>query len=339
MKTRLLSVRGEAECAMAAAEAARLWRAGEIVVVPTETVYGLAADALNPEGVAKIFEAKQRPTFNPLIVHLPDSEWLQRLTAPGAVTPLVEQLTKAYWPGPLTLVLPASPEVPELVRAGLPTVAVRRSSHPVLQRCMEEFHRPLAAPSANRFGRITPTTGRAALSELDGRVPLILDAGPSEGGLESTIVAVSGDGLSLLRSGPVTLEMLEPFGKVAIAAEEGSQPSAPGRLAAHYAPATPLVLCEHRKEVELKRHGKTGLLAWRPGPVAGFDKVVWLSEKGDLREAAANLFAGMRKLDESGLSLIIAERPPRQGLGLAINDRLNRAAAGAPPDGTVVPEN
>ena len=301
--------------------AVRLLSAGEVVGLPTETVYGLAADATRADAVVKIFEAKERPFFDPLIVHLPGHEWLYRVAACDDVMVLVEELTAAFWPGPLTLVLPRWHIVPDIVTSGLDTVAVRMSAHSVFGEVCRAFGKPLAAPSANRFGRISPTTGAHVLSELDGRVPLIVDAGPTEHGIESTIIAVTPDRLRLLRAGPVTIDELETFAPVEIATI-GEKPDAPGQLASHYAPRTPLRLapCEVS--------AATGLLAFRAAPEHhDFAAVEILSASGDLREAAATLFAKLRRLDEAGLDRIIAESVPETGLGLAIMDRLRKAAA------------
>lgn len=316
--------------------AAALLAAGELVALPTETVYGLAADAQNPEAVAAIFQAKDRPLFDPLIVHLPDAGWLERVTMiPAASRALVERLTARFWPGPLTLLLPRRPDaVPDLVTAGGELVAVRRSAHPVFARVIEAFGRPLAAPSANRFGRISPTTGAHVFSELAGRIPLILDAGPTAHGLESTIVALEGENtLTLLRHGPVTVETLETFAAVDIRRGETAA-SAPGQASGHYAPRTPLAVLNFPSARNLKVNtGKRiGFLAFRPTrePVREtFDRVEYLSENGDLREAAVNLFAALRRLDEAGLGGIAAEPVPETGLGRAIMERLRRAASGS----------
>jgi len=301
---------------------------GGVVALPTETVYGLAGDALNAAAAARIFEAKERPFFDPLICHLPDLGWLDRITAiPPAMQPLIAQLAGAFWPGPLTLVLPKRDCIPDLVSSGLPSVAVRWSAHPLFQAVLSRFNRPLAAPSANRFGRISPTTAAHVLTELGERIPLILDGGPALHGLESTIVAPTERGLRILRSGPVTREQLEAFAPVlsneAPLAEE-TLPEAPGQLKSHYAPRTPLFLSPTGEPPPPE--ARAGLLAWRQGPL-GFGALEVLSPSGDLREGAARLFAALRRLDEAGLERIHAELAPASGLGIAINDRLQRAAA------------
>lgn len=324
----------------AVAEAVRFLSEREAVALPTETVYGLAADATEPDAILKIFEAKERPFFDPLIVHLPDKEWLAQLTQiPAADLPLVERLTARFWPGPLTLVLPRSEAVPDLVASGLPTVAVRQSAHPVFEAVVRAFGRPLAAPSANRFGRISPTTAAHVMNELEGRIPFVVDGGECPHGVESTIVAVAGGRLEVLRNGPITREELAAFAPVT---EPGElvKPVAPGQLKSHYAPRTPMFLL---KEGEAIRPGtpeqlglasgkRCGALAWR-GIEAGagerYTHTEILSPEGNLREAAARLFAAMRRLDAARLDAIIAEPVPETGLGVAIMDRLRKASYGS----------
>jgi L-threonylcarbamoyladenylate synthase len=309
------------------AAAVELLRRGEIVALPTETVYGLAADALNPIAAAKIFEAKQRPRFDPLIVHLPDRDWLNRVAAvPNDERTLIGKLANRFWPGPLTMVLPKREIIPDIVTAGLDTVAVRISSHPVFGEIIEAFGRPLAAPSANRFGCVSPTTAQHVCDELNGRIPLIVDAGPTAHGIESTIVAVRDGKIDTLRRGPVTTEQLSKFGKIEIADPIGKV-SAPGQLPTHYSPRTPLRLIEDAEAFSLEENQRVGLLAWNsPRPEKGFAAVRCLSERKDFRQAAANLFCYLRELDQSDLDLIVAERVPLRGLGAAIMDRLQRAA-------------
>ncbi len=304
------------------AEAKRFLEAGEPVALPTETVYGLAADALRPDAILKVFEAKERPFFDPLIVHLPDRSWLDRLTViPEQDAPLVRALTERFWPGPLTLVLPRRALIPDIVASGLPTVALRMSAHPVFRAIAAAFGHPLAAPSANRFGRISPTAAPHALSELEGRIPLVVDGGPTTHGVESTIVAVAWGRMEILRNGPITREELAAFGEVA-AAGVVSKPVAPGQLKSHYAPRTPLRITD---APELIAGQRCGLLAWQNAR-PGFDAVEVLSTCGDPREAAAHLFAAMRRLDEAGLDVILAEPVPESGIGAAIMDRLRKAA-------------
>ncbi len=289
----------------AIAEAARLIRDGRPVAVPTETVYGLAADAGRGEAVARIYEAKGRPSFNPLIVHVRD---LAQAAEIAQFDDAARVLADRHWPGPLTLVLPLREGAPiaSLVTAGLPTVALRMPAHPAM-RDLLAAGRPLAAPSANASGRISPTRAEHVLASLDGRIPLIVDAGPTELGLESTIVAVTDGRLRLLRPGPVDLGL-------DIAA--GGAIEAPGQLASHYAPAKPL-----RLDADEARPGE-----W----LIGFGAVACdasLSPSGDLVEAAARLFALLHEADASDRTAIAVAPIPAGGLGLAINDRLRRAAA------------
>jgi L-threonylcarbamoyladenylate synthase len=288
------------------AAAAALVAAGQTVAVPTETVYGLAADALEGEAVARIYAAKGRPAFNPLIVHVPD---LAGAEAIGIFDERARSLADAHWPGPLTLVVPLRPgaAIAPLVTAGLPTVALRVPAHPVMQALLRATARPLAAPSANVSGRISPTRAEHVLASLGGRIPAVIDGGPTQRGIESTIVAATGGELRLLRPGPVSVPG-------AVAAAGGIE--APGQLASHYAPAKPVRLEASRAE---------------PGEwLIGFGPVACdatLSASGDLVEAAANLFAALHAADAAPPPRIAVAPVPEQGLGIAINDRLRRAAA------------
>ena len=290
----------------AIAEAARLIRAGEPVAMPTETVYGLAADATNGEAVARVYAAKGRPGFNPLIVHMLGLDEAAEIAVLGADA---ERLARAHWPGPLTLVLPLRNGGPiaSLVTAGLPTVAIRAPAHPAMRDLLTAVGGPLAAPSANASGRISPTRVEHVVAHLKGRIPLIVDAGPTVHGLESTIVALTGGAPRLLRPGPIDLGLA--------LAEEG-QVEAPGQLASHYAPAKPL-----RLDAERAGPGEW-LIGF--GGVAGDAS---LSPSGDLVEAAARLFDLLHEA-EAGRAPRLAVAPiPKTGLGAAINDRLRRAAA------------
>ena len=311
--------------------AVELLRKGKLVALPTETVYGLAANALDSIAVAKIFEAKERPRFDPLIVHLPNRERLERIVnVPAKYRQLIGRLADKFWPGALTIVLPKRRIVPDLVTAGLDSVAVRLSAHPMFAEIVAELDEPLAAPSANRFGRVSPTTAQHVLDELDGRIPLIIDGGPTEHGIESTIVAVQDGKIAILRRGPVTHEELSEFAEV-ISTTETRRISAPGQLRSHYAPATPLRLIDNAEDFFPRKDQRVGLLAWESngGPAAirkRFAAVRNLSKRQDLREAAARLFRYLRELDALGLDLIVAERVPVDGLGAAIFDRLARAS-------------
>jgi L-threonylcarbamoyladenylate synthase len=322
--------------------AVELLRKGDLVALPTETVYGLAAKALNPIAVAKIFEAKERPRFDPLIVHLPNCDWLGRIVdVPAGDRQRIGKLADKFWPGPLTIVLPKREIVPDIVTAGLETVAVRLSAHPVFAEIVGELDEPLAAPSANRFGRVSPTTAQHVLDELDGLVPLVVDAGPTEHGIESTIVAIRDGRIAVLRRGPITHEQLSEFAEiVSVTVTQGI--SAPGQLPSHYAPTTPLRLIDKAEVFPPQKGQRVGLLAWHAIPRKGdlqiaqrrtgdprslkFAAVRNLSNRGDLREAASNLFRYLRELDALGLDLIVAERVPSRGVGAAIMDRLERAS-------------
>jgi L-threonylcarbamoyladenylate synthase len=307
------------------ARAVELLREGEVVALPTETVYGLAADARNETAVARIFEAKERPRFDPLIVHLPDRDWLEKVAdLPSQDRELVLKLADAFWPGPFTMVLPKRDIVPEIVIAGLDTVAVRISAHPVFGQVIRAFGGPLAAPSANRFGRISPTSAAHALEELEGRISLIVDGGPTEHGLESTIVAPRNARIEVLRRGPITEEQLAEFGEV-INIDAAQRPEAPGQLPSHYAPKTPLILVDDADALVPAVGKRHGLLSWTSAG-ANFAEVRRLSEHQDFVQAAANLFRYLRELDNLDLDLIVAEELPPAGLGAAINDRLRRAS-------------
>ena len=320
--TRVVGALSVADLVSAAQEAADVLRAGGVVAVPTETVYGLAGDAFSPEACSRIFSVKERPLDDPLIVHVRTPDDLGRLTT-GASAPLVQRLVAAFWPGPLTLVVPRRSEVPDLVTAGLPGVAVRCSSNAVLAAVLDAFGGPLAAPSANRFGRISPTTAAHVLEELGGRIPLVLDGGACTVGIESTIVAVDGEVLEILRPGPIGARELSEFARLA----PQSATPAPGRMKSHYAPATPVRLVQSAEEVRDTERGDSAFLAWRAGQTDGFHAVEILSTSGDSVAAAARFYGALRRLDATGVRLIFAEIPPADGLGIAILDRLRKAAA------------
>ena len=287
------------------AEAARLVLAGEPVAVPTETVYGLAADATNAEAVARIYAAKGRPSFNPLIVHVLDLAAAERL---GVFDDQARALAEMHWPGPLTLVVPRLPDavVAGLVTAGLDSIAIRVPAHPVMRALLAATRRPLAAPSANASGRVSPTRADHVLASLGGRIALIVDGGPSERGIESTIVAATGGPLRLLRRGPVAVDAEETSGKV----------EAPGMLASHYAPAKPLRLDA--------REAEEGEILIGYGAVRGD-----LDLGDDPVTAAARLFDLMHQADGAPVPRIAVAPIPGDGLAAAIRDRLRRAAAPA----------
>lgn len=306
-------------------EAAEFLRAGKLVAFPTETVYGLGANALDVAAVAHVFEAKNRPHFDPLIVHIADEAWLPRLVTD--IPPAAQKLAEAFWPGPLTLVLPKTDLVPDLVTSGLPGVAVRMPSHPMARQLLRETDLPVAAPSANPFGQLSPTTAQHVAETLGERIDLILDGGPCEVGLESTVVHVHADGTVLLRQGGITQEDIERIiGSVAVrsSSSSGAAP-APGMLDQHYAPRTPLMLYEQTQPADLSGR-RVGALLLMPQPVpVVVEAVEVLTEQGDLRTAAAGFFAALRRLDQLKLDVIVAWRFPDAGLGRALNDRLRRA--------------
>jgi len=318
--------RASADDDSAVKEAARIIRRGGIVAFPTETVYGLGADAGNPEAAARIFEAKERPRFDPLIVHVPGKA--DALALASVFPRTAHRIADAFWPGPLTIVLPKRADrVPDIVTAGLPTVALRSPSHPATRKLLAAAGCPIAAPSANRFGAVSPTTAEAVIEQLDGRIDMVLDGGPCPIGVESTIVLCSGEKSALLRPGGLPLEEIEAVAGPLEAPPASLIPQAPGSLPRHYAPRTPLFLVNGADEVPLEdRAGAAALLFAKRG-ISGFSTVKALSEHGDMREAAANLFSALAQLDVAGTSAIYAERAPETGLGRAINDRLKRASA------------
>jgi L-threonylcarbamoyladenylate synthase len=301
------------------ARAAELLRAGRLVAFPTETVYGLGADATNEHAVARIFAAKARPRFNPLIVHVTG---LAEAEALAVFDDRARRVATRFWPGPLTLVLPrrSGCGVSLLACAGLDTVAIRAPAHPVAQTLLRETGRPIAAPSANRSGRVSPTEAAHVAEELGPRVALILDGGRTPLGLESTVLDLSAAAVALLRPGAATLEQLtELLGP--IAAPKPGDAKSPGMQASHYAPLLPL-----RLDAVDARPGEA-LLAFGPNAPPGFAEVLWLSRSGDLAEAAANLFAMLRRADRPEFTGIAVMPIPEHHLGRAINDRLRRAAA------------
>ena len=306
------------------AEAARVLRAGGLVAMPTETVYGLAADATSAPAAAAIYAAKQRPAFNPLIAHVLDAAAAMR---EAAFDSHARALAAAFWPGALTLVAPASPDgrVSALARAGLDSVALRAPSHPAARALIAAAGVPLIAPSANRSGRVSPTSAAHVLADLDGRIDLIVDAGPTRLGLESTIIACLGGVPRLLRHGAVPLEAIEAALGFAIGAPPqgtGAAPLAPGLLASHYAPRARLRLAAREAAADEAALDFGGALG---GGAARVRRD--LSPTGDLAEAAANLFGHLRALDAMGVATIAVAPIPERGLGAAINDRLRRAAA------------
>lgn len=297
-------------------EAALLIRAGEPVAVPTETVYGLAADATDSSAVAAIYSAKGRPSFNPLIVHVADMDMAERL---AVFSPVAMKLAERFWPGALTMVLPVREDsgLSPLVMAGLPTVALRLPAHPAMRALIRESGRPLAAPSANRSGSISPTRAEHVLASLNGKVRLVLDEGPTSEGLESTIAAPGDGQVRLLRPGPVTAAMIEEATGLPVVTEAGhTKIEAPGQLESHYAPSKPVRLNA------LKAEQNEYLIGFGLMPCN-----VNLSPDADVQEAAASLFAALHLADASAAARIAVAPIPHEGIGVAINDRLRRAAA------------
>lgn len=307
-------------------KASEFLRRGELVAIPTETVYGLAANALDATAVTTIFEAKNRPTFDPLILHVPSLAAASRYVT--EISETARRLANAFWPGPLTLLLPKKPLVPDLVTAGLPIVAVRVPAHPLTLALLNALDFPLAAPSANPFGYISPTTPQHVAAQLGNRVPYILDGGPCQIGIESTIVSLAGDRPTVLRPGGLSVEAIEAvIGPVKSSLHSSSNPLAPGMLKSHYAPGKPLALMDAPEVENLVPEPEIAylLFAKRKGQ-APAPNLFFLSESGNFKQAAQRLFGILRQLDAGPWREIRAELLPERDLGRAINDRLRRAA-------------
>lgn len=305
---------------------------GNVVGIPTETVYGLAGNALDEDAVLKIFEVKKRPAFDPLIIHVPSLDQLSRyvLDIPAPA----RQLAELFWPGPLTLLLPKRTLIPDLVTSGLSTVAVRMPNHPLTLELLQSLDFPLAAPSANPFGYISPTTAQHVADQLGADVSYILDGGPCGIGIESTIIGFEEEQPVIYRLGGMATEQIEAVvGKVKIRSHSTANPKAPGMLSSHYAPRKPLILLPSHyasdgSRLSLEGLSDVGALVFKE-PLAGIpiENQRILSPSGNMNEAAKNLFAYLRYLDQSAIDMIYAESLPDEGLGRAINDRLRRAAA------------
>jgi len=311
-------------------EAARSLASGQLIAFPTETVYGLGANAWDSRAVARIFAAKQRPEFDPLIVHIAAFEQLGSVVRD--VSDLAQSLAERFWPGPLTLVMPKNESISDLVTSGLPGVGVRVPDHPVALELLQATGCPIAAPSANPFGGVSPTTAEHVLQGLGGRIDAVLDGGPCQIGLESTVVSLMGEEPLVLRLGGLSLESLEEVtGPIRVATSnsalsDSAQP-APGMLSRHYAPGSRIIGINSVDSIPLPIQPGTALLTWGP-PVneySDFAVVENLSQSGDLEECAANFFAALRCLDAANPDVIIARRFPDHGLGRALNDRLQRA--------------
>lgn len=350
MQTRVIELDPLENNRRAIQEAAELLDKGEVVALPTETVYGLGADAFNAEAVARIYEVKQRPGFDPLIVHLHHAKLLDTVASvPAELSAVVTALTRQFWPGPMTLVLPKKEQVPDIVTSGLPTVAVRVPSHPVMRGVIKALGRPVAAPSANKFGHISPTSASAVKKELDGEIPLILNGGACSEGLESTIIRPQIDEkgrpvLFILRAGPISREQLK---KIALVRKpqastsapgtdaETPHPDSPGQLTSHYAPGKPFILLEDPTSFQPVAGLRYALLCFEGDGTSelersyDWEKIVEMSPgSGRLAEAAVRLFALMRQLDEDPeVDVIVAEPVSEIGIGVAIMDRMRRASS------------
>ncbi|MCR9171599.1 MAG: L-threonylcarbamoyladenylate synthase [bacterium] len=309
-------------------KAADLLSKGEVVGIPTETVYGLAASIYSEKAIRKVFEIKQRPLDNPLIVHVASIDQMETLTKD--VPEKAYRLAGAFWPGPLTLLLPKSIDVPGLVTAGKPNVAIRMPGLGLTRELIATAGVPIAAPSANPFGRISPTTAEHVARYFSNEIPLVLDGGPCRSGIESTIIGFEGEEPIVYRLGSLSLDEIEAkVGKVQLRNKKEVAPDAPGMLSRHYSPKTPTVLCDDLVTAIANRtEKKIGVIALQ-NEVAGENLVQKvLSPKGDLKEAAQQLYAAMHELDQSEVDVILIERMPESGLGVSINDRLERAAQG-----------
>ncbi|HOK57081.1 MAG TPA: L-threonylcarbamoyladenylate synthase [bacterium] len=303
-------------------KAINILKNGGVIAFPTETVYGLGANGLNSDAVIKIFEIKKRPFFDPIILHIGKKEDLEKLWK--KINKKAEKLIDKFWPGPLTIILPKTEVVPYIVTAGLETVAVRMPSHPVALEILKRVDFPIAAPSANIFGRLSPTEAKHVKQQIGNRIELIIDGGRCSVGIESTVIDLTGERSLILRPGGVPKEEIEKvIGKVEII-KKTEKISSPGQLPFHYSPKTPLKILYDYNEV--KKGIKAGLLAFKkPKNKDKFVRIEVLSMKGDLREAAVNFFSCLHKLDEAKLDIIYAEPVPEQGLGTAIMDRLHKA--------------
>lgn len=345
MQTQMLEVDPLSDNRKLYIRAAEALANGALVGMPTETVYGLGADALNAEAVAKVFEVKKRPAFDPLIIHIHHGKELGKYTViPDALKDTVDTLASKFWPGPFTMVLPKADCIPDIVSSGLSTVAVRVSAHPTMRGVAKALGRPIAAPSANLFGHISPTSASAVEKELGGNIEMILDAGACSEGIESTIVRPMLDekgkpAIEILREGPVTREQFRNLVKVIRKKTQAEKPgtetpaTAPGQLTSHYAPRKPMILLEEGVEFQPKEGVRYGLLSYEGDSELATEgdwaEMVALSPgNGRLAEAAVRLFAVMRQMDENeAIDVIVAEPVPEAGLGRAIMDRLRRASA------------
>ncbi|HOP85329.1 MAG TPA: L-threonylcarbamoyladenylate synthase [Syntrophorhabdaceae bacterium] len=300
-----------------------LLKSGELVAFPTETVYGLGADAFNPYAVAKIFETKGRPRFDPLIVHIDTKEWLDKIAV--EIPDKAKKLIEKFWPGPMTLILKKSNIIPDIVTSGLPTVGIRMPSHPVAKNLIKELRRPIAAPSANPFGYVSPTKAIHVANMLKNKIKLILDGGDSVYGIESTIISFQKEHVFINRHGAISLEEIqEVVGEVKDKKEITGTYESPGMMPYHYSPEKPLKIVNSPEEIDKKN---SAFLAFKTPLKPVLSKYVRvLSEKGDLKEAASNFFSHLIELDQRDVEIIYAERVPEKGLGRAIMERLKKAS-------------
>jgi L-threonylcarbamoyladenylate synthase len=306
-------------------KAASIIKNGGLVAFPTETVYGLGADALNSSAVAKIFAAKERPEFDPLIVHIHNKQQMYMLTE--SIHDKAHMLIDQLWPGPLTIVVPKKQIVPDLVTAGLPNVGIRMPNNPVALALIKESGTPIAAPSANKFGSVSPTCAEHVRSQLGNDIDFIIDGGSCSVGIESTIISFTSEIPMLLRPGGIPIETIEKIvGPLAIPDSRSLTNASPGRALRHYATSAPVILDVSPVQFEGLRKGLLSLYPPMPEIAAHYAAVEILSPTGNLNEAACNLFAALRRLDNSNIDIIISATVPDHGLGLAINDRLKRAA-------------
>ncbi|NCQ16823.1 MAG: threonylcarbamoyl-AMP synthase [Ignavibacteria bacterium] len=306
--------------------AAQIIRNGGLVAFPTETVYGLGADGLNPVAVAKIFEVKNRPTFNPLILHIENEDRL--ISVCNIPSNKVYDLIQEFWPGPLTLVLPKKPNVPEIVTGGFPNVGVRMPDNLIALELIKESDTPIAAPSANLFGHLSPTRAGHVQKQFGDKIDMILDGGKCSVGIESTILLVEEEEVTLLRPGGIPLESLrEVIGEITLFPKKTDRPNSPGQLAYHYSPQTPLRILTI-ENIEKYKDEKIGAIFFKGNDSKfKFEKEIILSRSGSLSEAAANLFSTLHKLDELQLGCILIEPIPQEGLGVALMDRIQKAIA------------
>ncbi len=303
-------------------KAAQLLENGELVGIPTETVYGLAGNALDEKVILKIFKTKKRPQYDPLISHIGSIELLHGMTE--NIPEIAFDLIDRYWPGPLTLLLPKRKEIPELLTSGLPRMAIRMPDHSLTKQLLKRLNFPLAAPSANPFGYVSPTSATHVENQLGGQIPYILDGGSTNIGIESTVIGFDEDSIIIHRLGGVTIEELRKFGKIRTELNQSGNPASPGKLRSHYAPGKPVIIGVISELMQENRNA--GVISFKD-EYPDSKKNIVLSKKGSLDEAACNLFAALRAMDVPDIDVIITEKFPEHGMGRAINDRLRRAAS------------